>query len=249
MSKELELKLRCVEPTQWQGLIDCIASQGAVPVAKSKDKQLINTYYDTPDLELNKRRVALRIREKDNQYIQTLKTAGTSVGGVHQRGEWEWLLLANALDESLLVELKEWPEELNSRELIPVFNTDFMRTSQDFKYKGYLFEFVLDRGKITTRQSENFELIAEVEIEFKLDIDIDIDIDIDVDVDGVATVKQGSPNHEITKTEIEHEEQGIESVVAVMKALAKQLIKDLPLALDDRSKAERGYHLFESNAE
>lgn len=40
-----------------------------------------NIYYDTPNRDLNQVRVALRIREKNGQYFQTLKTKGESVNG------------------------------------------------------------------------------------------------------------------------------------------------------------------------
>lgn len=227
MAKELELKLRCVEPVFWQSLLDAITSHGGMTVAESKEKQLINTYYDTSDLELNKRKVALRIREKDKQFIQTLKTAGFSIAGVHQRGEWEWVLAENALNKNFLRETKSWEPELARLEFIPVFNTDFMRTSQDFHLEGCLFELVLDRGKITTLQSESFELIDEFEVEFKSFL---------VTTDDVTV---GSSHPALT-----HEEKAIEHVVSIMRELAAQLVKALPLALDDRSKAERGYRLF-----
>ena len=229
MAKELELKLRCVKPVLWQSLLDVITSRGGMAVAESKEKQLINTYYDTSDLDLNKRKVALRIREKDKQFIQTLKTAGSSVDGVHQRGEWEWMLGENALNKSFLRETKGWEPELECLEFIPVFNTDFTRTSQDFNFKGCLFELVLDRGKITTLQSESFELIDEFEVEFKSFIVTDDDVTV------------GSLN-----PALEHEEKAIENVVSIMRELAAQLVKALPLAQDDQSKAERGYRLFGS---
>ena len=227
MAKELELKLRCIEPVLWQSLLNAITSHGGMTVAESKEKQLINTYYDTSDLELNKRKVALRIREKDKQFIQTLKTAGFSIAGVHQRGEWEWVLAENALNKNFLRETKSWEPELARLEFIPVFNTDFMRTSQDFNLEGCLFELVLDRGKITTLQSESFELIDEFEVEFKSFL---------VTTDDVTV---GSSHPALT-----HEEKAIEHVVSIMRELAAQLVKALPLALDDRSKAERGYRLF-----
>lgn len=209
--------------------MNAVATLGAKPVAESKQKQLINTYYDTSALDLNKRKVALRIREKDKRFIQTLKTAGTSVAGVHQRGEWEWELSANALDQRLLEYKDAWPSELAGAELLAVFNTDFTRISQDFEFEGLLFELVLDRGKITTGTSDSFELIDEIEVEFKSFLVTGDDVTV------------GSSNPVLG-----HEEKAIENVVAIMRELAAQLVKDLPLALDDRSKAERGYRLFES---
>ena len=55
-------------------------------------QQLHNVYYDTPDQALRRQKVALRVRRQSGgpatraQWILTLKTAGTSVGGLSQRG-------------------------------------------------------------------------------------------------------------------------------------------------------------------
>ena len=57
-----------------------------------------NTYFDTPEMHLNQARVALRIRNKNGQYFQTLKTKGESINGLTRRGEWEWSLPSNSLD-------------------------------------------------------------------------------------------------------------------------------------------------------
>ncbi|TMO20475.1 inorganic triphosphatase, partial [Pseudoalteromonas sp. S4492] len=69
-----------------------------------------NTYFDTASRKLNQARVALRIREKNGQYFQTLKTKGESVNGLTRRGEWEWAIERPELDIEGLQ--KVWPESL-----------------------------------------------------------------------------------------------------------------------------------------
>ncbi len=87
-----------------------------------------NTYFDTPDMQLNQARVALRIREKNGQYFQTLKTKGESINGLTRRGEWEWPIAIPELDIAGLQ--KVWPEhlpEIDTHLLEPLFATDFDR--------------------------------------------------------------------------------------------------------------------------
>ena len=87
MSHEIELKLSLAEDQAerlkkhpfWQKYGQ---SRGSI--------HLGNTYFDTPDMRLNQSRIALRIREKNGQYFQTLKTKGESINGLTHRGEWEW---------------------------------------------------------------------------------------------------------------------------------------------------------------
>src|SRR5690606_25507048 len=58
--------------------------------------------FDTPQNALANARAALRIRDNNGQCEQTLKTRGTSVAGLQQRGEWNWPLTGAALDLTLL---------------------------------------------------------------------------------------------------------------------------------------------------
>ena len=249
MPKEVELKLRCVEPVSWERLLSAAAIIGVEPVGESQEKQLVNTYYDTRALDLNKRKVALRIRAKDNRHIQTLKTAGASIEGVHQRGEWEWDLSENRLDHDLLAATEAWPSDLLGLELLAVFNTDFTRISQDVEFKHLLFELVLDQGKITTGNSESFELIEEIEVEFKpkragAHNARNTNARNTTARNTTARTCGSSANKDADA--ISESIPSFETIVLVMRELAEQLTKALPLALDDRSKAERGYKLFEA---
>src|SRR5690554_6114611 len=125
MAKETELKLRCaIEnlPTLMQ-LLDSIAKpQGG--------RQLNNTYYDSHDTALAKAKAALRIRENQGQYEQTLKTRGKSVAGLQLRGDWNWPIATAQLDASLLQqsEIKtHLPESLIVTDLHSIFTTKFQR--------------------------------------------------------------------------------------------------------------------------
>lgn len=173
MAKEIELKLSVsrhhIESLKQQPLFQSpqVIDQGA--------KALKNIYYDTPEQDLTQERVALRIREKEGRYIQTLKTSGKAEGGLHQRAEWEWYVDQPELDFELLKET-EWPTALNDPALLarikPVFATDFMRNTWLYDGVGddgerLLIEIALDRGQAWIGQGEErkHDEICELELE------------------------------------------------------------------------------------
>ena len=125
-----------------------------------------NTYFDTADMRLNQARVALRIREKNGQYFQTLKTKGESVNGLTRHGEWEWSLASATLDHEGLKDI--WPEALqdvSSETVIPLFSTDFNRTLWNIEWhQPYAkIEAALDLGAVKAGNSET--PICELELE------------------------------------------------------------------------------------
>lgn len=161
-------------------------------------KQLRNTYFDTVKLELLQRKIGLRIRYLEQRRIQTLKTAGHSVGGLHQRQEWETEIAQDTPD------LSKIPSFLAIRllnPLLPVFTTDFKRMQWDIPQGDSLIELVLDQGTIATPHATM--PLCEIELE----------------------LKTGNPT--------------------ALYELALNLLEHLPLQLENRSKAARGYQLFQ----
>lgn len=55
----------------------------------SRELRLENAYLDTPTLDLRAARMALRVRRIGRRELLTVKTAAASVGGLSRRGEWE----------------------------------------------------------------------------------------------------------------------------------------------------------------
>lgn len=169
MALEVELKLT-LSPHH----VDSLKSQPLFRTGAIKaqgEQHLKNTYYDTPDQLLTQHKVALRIREKGKQLIQTLKTSGTSEAGLHSRKEWEWILQQPQLDYALL-QSAEWPEALRDPEVqgnIEIaFNTDFTRTlwlldTQDIHGQPLKAEIALDQGRVT--YAEKTDALCELELE------------------------------------------------------------------------------------
>jgi triphosphatase len=174
MAREIELKLN-IDPQQAPDLL-------RLPLLAETCEQggrtpLHNQYFDTPDRLLAAHRVALRIREQGGRYIQTLKTRGSSQGGLHQRNEWEWDLKSAALDYSLLAQA-QWPAALATpqvqRRIVPAFRTDFDRTTWTLRSEGsdgpVAIELALDHGQVTVRGPDGAVLstpLSELELELK----------------------------------------------------------------------------------
>ena len=132
-------------------------------------KRLTNTYYDTPDLDLIKQELGLRMRHNGDIWFQTVKTSGSSDNGFHQRDEWEYELLDENWD---LEKLKQTPlavmindSDLWSQ-LHPIFTTDFIReTMQIILPEGTKIELAYDHGQVIS--GDLAEPIHELELELK----------------------------------------------------------------------------------
>ena len=75
-------------------------------MAKSAGTQhLLNTYFDTPNLALQQRRMAVRERLAGDQWLLTVKTAGQSQNGLSRRQEWEAPTTPGTLDFESVIEL------------------------------------------------------------------------------------------------------------------------------------------------
>ena len=159
MSKEIELKMTVLPSAVGDSLSGLLEILG---VGEVKETWLANTYFDTPDLLLNKSRIALRVREKGGTFIQTLKTAGQSMGGLSRRGEWEWDLSENKLDATLLTS-DVWPSEIPVENLVPIFETNFKRVSAIIESSGTNVELAIDEGYILA--GERRWPLSELELE------------------------------------------------------------------------------------
>ena len=165
MTSEIELKLHIAERDVWRLLRLPLLS--AVTLKKLPSRRLLNTYYDAPDYRLRDRGIAVRLRQVGGKWLQTIKTEGRVIAGLHERPEWESETLANTFDFSRLQDgkLKSLLEKtLDGAELRPVFTTDFTRLSRVLQFSdGTQCEFSVDRGKIIAGDSD--VTINEVELE------------------------------------------------------------------------------------
>ncbi|PID43820.1 MAG: adenylate cyclase [Proteobacteria bacterium] len=136
----------------------------SMDLLESKQVRLVNRYYDTPDFQLNRHRMALRIRKQNDRFIQTLKTMGSSAGGLHRRGEWEWQLPGDNLDLALLQEAA-WPGGIDIQSLKPAFETNFDRTRITLRFHQSEIEVAIDQGEVCS--SGQVMPLCEIEFELK----------------------------------------------------------------------------------
>ncbi|WP_371186488.1 inorganic triphosphatase [Thalassotalea maritima] len=131
-------------------------------------KHLINSYYDTPELALRNADIGLRIREfEDASKEQTIKLAGTVIGGLHQRPEFNVMVDSNVPDLALF-DATIWPETIDVEQinirLQRLFTTNFVRSSYMISDpQGNQLELVFDSGTIAN--SQHNVGIHELEIE------------------------------------------------------------------------------------
>ena len=161
MAVELEIKLTLTEANlvraaSWLAIQNGVESLGS--------RTLRNRYYDTPEGSLNERRIALRLRQQDDQFIQTLKTKGEFSAGAHRRNEWEWSLSEAVLDTGLLAETPLAGDAALDA-LHPVFETNFERQVFMIHRNGTSIEVAVDNGAILA--GDRVRPLHEVEFELK----------------------------------------------------------------------------------
>ncbi|CAM2972541.1 Inorganic triphosphatase [Vibrio neptunius] len=165
METEIELKF-FVSPDFSNTLRKKIAQE---KVLQHSCRELGNTYFDTPDNWLRQHDIGLRIRRFDDVYVQTVKTSGRVVAGLHQRPEFN----AEHHSNNPLLSLHPsdiWPigkdtETLQS-ELVPLFSTNFTREQWLIAMPdGSQIEVAFDQGKVESGDKE--DPICEVELELK----------------------------------------------------------------------------------
>ncbi|YCI29854.1 inorganic triphosphatase [Erwinia sp. PK3-005] len=164
MTIEIELKF-IATPQAAERLGSQLA---AFPHQYSAPLALTNIYYETPDNQLRRWDMGLRIRGIGASWEMTLKAAGQSMGGLHQRPEYNVELTQPELDIARLP-AEIWPEgcDLNAlqQQLKPLFTTHFNRERWLVTWGNSQIEVALDRGEVSA--GEFSEPLQEIELELK----------------------------------------------------------------------------------
>lgn len=135
--------------------------------APAEVQRLLNTYFDTPDLALQARRMAVRERLAGEQWLLTVKTAGRSDGGLSRRREWEGPTTPGTLGFATLVDDPALAAELQALRpaLRPLFATDFERQRWLLAHAGAQVEVALDQGQIHVPGTALAQPLLELELE------------------------------------------------------------------------------------
>jgi inorganic triphosphatase YgiF len=152
----MELELKLALPVQDPALLERqLARCALIGRRRPKRQQLHNIYYDTPEHDLQRMAVALRVRQIQSngqpRWLQTLKIGGAADSAFSRRGEWEVPIETSQLDSTLLTDTP-WNDMDRDGSLFqalsPVFTTDFERLSWVIKLQDATMELALDRGQV-----------------------------------------------------------------------------------------------------
>jgi inorganic triphosphatase YgiF len=129
--------------------------------------RLLNTYFDTPDLALQKRRMAVRERLAGEHWLLTVKTAGHSQNGLSRRQEWEGPTTPGALQFDALLDDPALAQDLMALRpnLRALFCTDFERRRWVIAHAGADIEVALDLGHVHVPGTALSEPLMELELE------------------------------------------------------------------------------------
>ncbi len=158
---ETELKLSLNEADLPRLLTHPLLAKGA------STQRLLNTYFDTPDLALQQRRMAVRERLAGDRWLLTVKTAGQSQNGLSRRQEWEGPTTPGALQFDRLVDDAALAADLMALRpaLHALFCTDFERQRWVVTHAGAQIEVALDQGRIHVPGTALSEPLLELELE------------------------------------------------------------------------------------
>ncbi len=165
METEIELKF-FVSPDFSEVLQRIIAE---TKVLQHRCRQLGNTYFDSADHWLRQHDIGMRIRRIDDVYVQTVKTSGRVVAGLHQRPEYNAEHTSNQPNLTLHPE-DIWPQGRDvsqlQQQLIPLFSTNFTREQWLISVSdGSQIEVAFDQGMVEAGSQQ--APICEVELELK----------------------------------------------------------------------------------
>jgi len=136
---------------------------------RARTMNLVSVYFDTPELDLHAARLALRLRQSGDTWLQALKGGAASTAGLTEREEYEWPVAGRRIDFGLLEGTPHGPVLAKRRvreTLRPVFTTRFTRTLRRLRLAdGTPAELCADLGEV--RAGARRTPICEIEVELK----------------------------------------------------------------------------------
>lgn len=156
MGKEWELKYAVRKKEDLDAILAYTGGQ-------AEEMTMSAVYYDTENLDLQKRKWTLRLRKEGARSVVTMKTAGDGFS----RGEWEYEAQNLENCASHLVSLGA-PQELLailSAPLRPVCGAEFTRCAAKLTLPSAEVELALDYGRLFKGEKE--VPLCEMELELK----------------------------------------------------------------------------------
>ena len=173
-------------------------------ISKPTTHKLTNIYFDTPDLKLLDAGITLRLRHKSRSWIQTIKLAGNATAGLHERPEWEDLVVSSHPDFTKIRDknLSKFFTDKKLRDsIIPIFQTEVKRSEWQLVFNnGDKVELVLDSGLLSS--NGNQEPISEIELELKagslgrlFDLALELQSAIPLKIENASKAQRGYAYH------------------------------------------------------
>jgi triphosphatase len=158
MADEVELKLELTPEAA-----DEIEASGLL-AGDPETVQQKSIYFDTPDRDLMKGGLSLRVRQSDGRRVQTIKADGASAAGLFARSEWERPLEDDTpiLDDT--TPIPALPGDAADA-IAPIFEVKIERRIWMISERDTTIELVLDRGEVVA--GERRVPICEIELELK----------------------------------------------------------------------------------
>jgi triphosphatase len=167
MGVETELKL--IVPPEVLARVPRLEAVRARKSGRARTQRLVTRYFDTPDRALHGAGIALRLRLTGDGWVQAVKSAGASLGGLQSRGEWESPVsgavpVLDAIRSTPAFKVLGGARGFATLE--QVFETDFTRVLMPLRFEdGSTAELCVDSGAV--RSGARSAPIHEVEIELK----------------------------------------------------------------------------------
>lgn len=157
--QEVELKFE-IEPSGLLAVraLPAFAAMGPNPVL------LTSTYWDTPDHDLARAGLTLRVRRDEARRLQTVKSAEGS--GLLGRTEWESEIGGDTPDLNQIADtpLAGALTPKLAKRLVPLFTTRVRRTRRLLEQDGALVELGLDEGEVIAGDRKRTLLQLELEL-------------------------------------------------------------------------------------
>jgi len=142
-------------------------------VARPREEEHVDRYFDTGGFDLWKHGFALRVRSAGERHVQTLKGGGSAVAGLHRRTELEAEIPSatpdhDLFDKQLREALPDLAQRLDGSQLAaePVFVNRAKRTTWMLALPdGAHVECALDVGEL--QHGERTTQVRELELEIK----------------------------------------------------------------------------------
>ena len=229
---EVELKLRLLDPAIKNSLFETPSLAGLIKDEIATER-LEAWYYDTGDHLLQKEGIAFRIRFEQGEWLATIKSGGTSAGGLHKRKEWNIPVSGPLPDLSELQDANGGEllqKIIGDDPLVPLFCTAFERQKTAIATdEGDIIEIAIDSGEIVAGGRQ--EQISEVELELKtgnplavLNLGARLAAEMPLDIESRSKYYRGLCLAELAKSKKQPETPLVDDLSADAQATAKQMV-------------------------